>query len=168
MDLSIQSYGQRKAPISSLFLCNQSCLLTRLNSIEQCFVIMMGSIPPLRAVSKIQFPSLRSLGYSMRNMLSTRSRTVPTDDQFGSATHIEANGADKDSATRARVYENLELSASHASGGETLSELKERDGVQGRGYHHQNGSGLTSHGGIQRSDAFTVSYGRPAEAREDV
>ncbi|MCJ1432482.1 hypothetical protein MMC27_001839 [Xylographa pallens] len=142
------------------------------STIEQCLVIVMGSIPPLRAIAKIQFPSLRSIGYSMRNMLSTRSRTIPADGQLGTATHIDAAGADKGSDTRALVYENLELGASQASwltkDGKPVAGVREADRSLDRSDDYQTGSGFGPLGGIQRSDGFAVSYDRSMGAHETV
>lgn len=43
------------------------------SAIEQSFVIMMGCVPPLRALSRLEFPALRTLGESLASLVARGS-----------------------------------------------------------------------------------------------
>jgi hypothetical protein len=67
-------------------LCPQFANAKSFPRVEQNLVIIMVCIPPLRAVSKIQIPNLRSIGQSLvRIMGSTRSSRTKSSSKFHSS-----------------------------------------------------------------------------------
>lgn len=123
------------------------------SAVEQCFVIMMGCIPPLATVTKIEFSTLRSIATSLASLVSHRS-------QSKASTHGKRSGYD--SASRS-VYQDLEMNSSRKRGTQKDGSLiddkdaKEPDFT----YYNMDGSSpsiANGSKGIQRSDTFAISY----------
>ncbi|MCJ1375681.1 hypothetical protein MMC20_006918 [Loxospora ochrophaea] len=126
--------------------------------VEQNLVVIMGCVPPLRAVSKIQFPKLRSLGQSLIRIISiTRSSRTESSSRF------------HDGSERS-TYQHLELKDSHKQPyKESTPSSRDKDFfVAEVEPTNRNVAKLPGNGEIQRTDDYTVSYGRPTEPQQNV
>ena len=125
--------------------------------VEQSLVIMMGCIPPHRAVTKIQFPKLRSLGESIvRIMGSTHSSRLKS-----SRLHSKSERS---------TYQKFELGDSRRQGHKEDTLLHGDKEASATGLYPKEGNlaDIRDDREIQRTDTFTVSFDTLAEPKQDV
>ncbi|KAL2043495.1 hypothetical protein N7G274_003802 [Stereocaulon virgatum] len=128
------------------------------SAVEQSLVIIMGCVPPLRAVTKIQFPRLRSLAESLVRIIgSTHNSWTKNSSRFHSSSkHSTYQHFDlEDSAKRlhkenAHPYEDREFS------------------VLGNDPKDGSAANPREHNNIRRTDTFTTSYSSSTEPKQTV
>ena len=122
-------------------------------SVEQSLVIAIGCIPPLRAVNKIQFPTLRSLSHSLVRIVGSfrSSNTKPSSRFHGASEHS--------------TYQDLELAGAHIQDPKEPAVMNVNKNFSASGMYANKNRPAQSRD-IRRTDAFTVSYGQPTAAHE--
>lgn len=118
----------------------------------------MGCVPPLCAVSKIEFPKLRSLGESLvRIMGSACSSRTKSLSRFHSSSERS-------------TYQHFELGDSRKQLHKENTLLHGDKDFSGTRVYPKDGNmaNLRENTDIQRTDAFTVSYDRPTEPKQNV
>lgn len=127
---------------------------------EQACVILLGCVPPLRNLLKVDYPSLRTLGASFSSLFSAHRNLVNITGASDSAQHHDKSD---DSAheydlelNSGRAYRSNNPVYKYKTGGPTV-----KVDVDGQTFHADDtGSSrsLVPDGHMRRTDAFTVSY----------
>jgi hypothetical protein len=121
------------------------------SAIEQSFVIIMGSIPPLRPLAKVEWPRLRSLGKKLTGMV-TKTTT--------SSFRAKQSGLDNPDPRSA--YYNLDDISSRYVGQSPANQSNKHGFSQGPTIEHVKGSdnGPDEGGQIRRTDHFSLEYSK--------
>ncbi|KAI1179305.1 hypothetical protein F4777DRAFT_468440 [Nemania sp. FL0916] len=127
-------------------------------AIEQSFVIIMGSIPPLRPLASAEWPRLRSLRRSLSGMVTRSTTTSPGGKQSG------LNSPDPRSA-----YYNLDTMNSRRTGRSPGSQSDKHNYYQGPTIEHvKGGDNSIDDGRIRRTDHFSLEYSKYLGPDHDV
>ncbi|TRX91997.1 hypothetical protein FHL15_007094 [Xylaria flabelliformis] len=121
------------------------------SAIEQSFVIIMGSIPPLRPLVTADWPRLRSLGRRFSEIMTMTTTIRPRWKQPGS------NGPDPRSE-----YYNLDAMSSRKIGQSPASQSDNHSSYQGPTIEHvkRSDNGLDEGNHIRRTDCFSLEYSK--------
>ena len=113
----------------------------------------MGCAPPLRAVSKIQFSKLRSLSQSLVRLVDS------------ARTKRERSSLGFHSSSERSAYQDIELGDSRKQSRKQNAPLYEAKNFAVAGTYTKDANSH-EHGEIQKTDAFSVSYGQPKEPKD--
>ncbi|KAL9112649.1 MAG: hypothetical protein Q9187_007748 [Circinaria calcarea] len=128
-------------------------------SVEQALVIIMGNIPPLRSVTRLQFSSLRSLGSNLLTSWRSRSTSSPN--------IIHESFTPHKGNPRTFPYEDLEMSSRKSSRDHnTLVDSRMEPAPPSGSFNTNESMAGNEAMGIERKDTYVVSYDRPMKPRE--